>query len=271
MQLEIITLFCVCDEFLRAFGETDDVRSLMSTSEVMLVALVASTYFGGNYELSRRFLRDFGFIPKMLSKSRFNRRLHAIEEAVWEGLFSLLAHFHQQANEDNIYVVDSFPVAVCDNIRISRCQLYQTEAFRGRIASKKRYFYGLKVHLVITQTGQPVEFVLAPGSYSDIKVFQNMHLNLPEQASLLADAAYNDYELEDLMGEHNLFLIAARKKNTKRPHPGWVQFILQYLRKRVETTISSINKLVPKHIHAVTARGFELKIITTIIAFSILK
>ena len=38
-----------------------------------LVALVAATFFVGNQELSRRFLKEHGYIPAMLSKSRLNR------------------------------------------------------------------------------------------------------------------------------------------------------------------------------------------------------
>ena len=38
-----------------------------------------------------------------------------------------------------VYIVDSFPVAVCDNYRIMRCRIYQGEAWRGYLASKRRY------------------------------------------------------------------------------------------------------------------------------------
>ena len=52
-------------------------------------------------------------------------------------------------------------VSVCDNIRIDECQIYPMEAtedvFRGYIASKKRFFYGLKLHVLTNEEGQPVE------------------------------------------------------------------------------------------------------------------
>lgn len=40
-------------------------------------------------------------------------------------------------------------------------------------------------------------------------------------------------------------------------------------RKRIETTISVIEQMLPKTIHAVTARGFELKVFLFVLAFSI--
>ena len=70
-------------------------------------------------------------------------------------------------------MVDSLPVPVCDNIRISRCRLYQDEAYRGYIASKRRYFYGLRVHVLITAQGMPVEFTLTPGAVADLTAFKD--------------------------------------------------------------------------------------------------
>jgi hypothetical protein len=58
------------------------------------------------------------------------------------------------------------PLSLCDNIRIRRCKLLTGEEHRGYIASKKRFFYGLRVHLLITSTGvaQPVARDRAPGA-----------------------------------------------------------------------------------------------------------
>ena len=54
--------------------------------------------------------------------------------------------------------LDSFPVPICDNIRISQSKLVHSEEYRGYIASKKRYFYGIRVQLLSTADGIPVEF-----------------------------------------------------------------------------------------------------------------
>lgn len=82
----------------------------------MTVALLASVFFGSNIERSRRFLHEHGYMPNMISKSRLNRRLHAIPASRWEALFSILAAFFKERERRGEYVVDSFPVPVCDNI-----------------------------------------------------------------------------------------------------------------------------------------------------------
>ena len=257
MHEKIITLYCLCADFLRVSGVREDPRSRMSTAEVMTVALVAAACFGGHQEQSRRFLCEFGFIPaeRMLSKGRLNRRLHSVAEGTWLGLFSLLAEAHKQTNERQEYIIDSMPVPVCDNDRIRRCKLYREQMYRGRIPSKKRWFYGLRVHLVITAKGKPVEFVLAPGSWADVRVFRSMVLDLPEGARPYADAAYTDYETEDLLRDVGIELTAARRKNSKRPHPGWVEYVCSQTRKYVETTFSLLAERFARSIHPEHSSG----------------
>jgi hypothetical protein len=270
MEDEIIMIYCLCDEFVKAWGLRDDPQAQMTSAEVMTTALVAARFFGGNLEKSRPFLHEHHYIPAMLGKSRFNRRLHAIPLALWQGFFHLLSAINQQTNTSQEYITDSFPVPVCDNIRISRCRLYHDERYRGYIASKRRYFYGLRVHLLVTASGKPVEFTLAPAALGDSPLFKDFDLDLPEGATIYADKNYNDYGFEDFLQEEaRIKLQPLRKKNSRRAVAPWVTFICQRTRKRIETTFSQVSQLFPKTIHAVTARGFELKVALFILAFTI--
>jgi hypothetical protein len=87
----IITTYYLCEEFLKAIGHRDDPQMRLSTAEVMTIALVACAFFGGNIEASRSFLDEHAYIKKAISKSRFNRRLHAIDPSLWRTLFDVLA------------------------------------------------------------------------------------------------------------------------------------------------------------------------------------
>ena len=111
MEDTIITTYYLCEEFLNAIGHHDDQQVRLSTAEVMSVALVAAAFFGGNLEASRSFLDEYGYIEKAISKSRFNRRLHAIDPSLWQQLFDLLAEVFKHNNATQSYVVDSFPVS----------------------------------------------------------------------------------------------------------------------------------------------------------------
>jgi hypothetical protein len=273
MDDTIITTYYLCDEFLKAVGHHDDQQVRLSTAEVMSVALLAAAFFGGNVEASRSFLDEYGYIERAISKSRFNRRLHAIDSSLWQQLFDLLAEVFKQNNPHQSYVVDSLPVAVCDNIRIGRSKLYPLqehgETFRGYIASKRRYFYGLRLHLVSTASGEPVEFTLAAASEADISLFKELKLELPEGALICADKGYTDYHYEDLLEDAGLHLKAQRKKNSKRPMPLWEEFLGKPIRLYIETVFSKLSAMFAGRIHAVTPRGFELKIVCFVLAFSI--
>ena len=59
-----------------------------------------------------------------------------------------------------------------------------------------------------------------------------------------------------------------RKKNSKRPVPPYVAYLQARGRKSVETTGSLIARLLPKSIHAVTAQGFDLKVMRVVRAVS---
>ena len=167
-------------------------------------------------------------------------------------------------------MIDSMPIAVCDNIRIRRSRIYSKEDFRGYQASKKRYFYGRKIHRMVTQSGQPVECFLTPGGLGDVDALKYYAYELPDGSLIYADKAYNDYEIEDLLKEvEHIQLLPIRKKNSKRALPPYISFVQSYHRKRVETAGSLIAQLLPKAIHAVTPQGFELKVVLFVIASSL--
>ena len=267
MDTQIVAIYCICDDILKGLHHAEDKQRQMNDAEVMTTSLVAALFFAGNMEKARVFLQEHGYIPKMLEKSRFNRRQHKIAE-LFLVVVELLGDFWKQLNEESVYVIDSFPISACDNYRIRRCQLYQGEAWRGYQASKKRYFYGLKIHLMVTQQGQPVEFFLTPGSWSDTRALKMDKFDLPAGSLLTGDKAYNDYVFEDLLKEVQLDLQPLRKKNSKRPVPPWLQHLLACYRKVIETTGSLLERLLPKHIHAVTSQGFELKLAIFVLATS---
>jgi hypothetical protein len=51
--------------------------------------------------------------------------------------------------------------------------------------------------------------------------------------------------------------------------PPWLRSLLSHYRNQVETAASMIERLLPKSIRAVTAKGFELKVILFTLVASI--
>lgn len=271
MEHQIVTFYLLCHELLTALEIREDCQIKMNNAEVMVVVLTAAAFFGGSFRTAANFLKEYGYIHKMLSESRLNRRIHAVDDYVWQALFNIIAETFKSRNKGQEYITDSFPVPVCDNIRISRSKIFQGEDFRGYIASKRRYFYGIRVHIIVTASGEPVEFMIAAGAESDITVFKQHKFDLPEGSICYGDKAYNDYEFEDLLLESvGVILKPIRKKTSHRAegNPA-ARRAISYLRKKVETSFSRMTQLFPKTIHAVSSKGFVLKIISFILVFAI--
>ena len=122
---------------------------------------------------------------------------------------------------------------------------------------------------MVTASGEIVEIFFTPGCCSDVRGLRSYRFDLPQGSSVYADKAYCNYGIEDALEAAGIFLKPVRKKNSKRQYPPWEVYLQQLTRKRVEVTISLIEQLLPKSIHAVSALGFELKVLLFVIATSI--
>ncbi len=124
------------------------------------------------------------------------------------------------------------------------------------------------MHLLVTAQGQPVEFFLTPGSFDDVSGLDLFDFDLPEGSLIYGDKAYHWYLLEELLAALGIQRSPMRKKNSKRKLPPWDLYLQARGRKMVETAASNVERLLPKHIHAVTPAGFELKVVLFILASS---
>jgi hypothetical protein len=264
-----LAIYCFIDDFLKASGHREDIRIEVSDAEVITIAITAMLHFGGNFERSRLVLHQLGLMKRLLSRSRFSRRVNRLADLI-HLLFHKLGSVLKDLHWDARYLLDSFPVPVCDNIRIKRCRMVQDERYRGAMTSFRRYFYGVRVQILATSDGIPVEFCILPGACSDLQGLAELALDLPVKAQLFVDSGYNFYEWEDYLLETEEFrLQVPRKTNSKRAKEPWLELHKSLVRKYIETTIGEIGKLFPKKIHATNLNGFLLKIALFLFAFQI--
>ncbi|MGR0482968.1 MAG: hypothetical protein ACTFAL_16630 [Candidatus Electronema sp. V4] len=96
MELKITSFYCLCDDFLISNGWRDDLRSTMSTAEVMTAAPTAAAFFSGSYE--RKKLR-ISRVASIYACHAFKKSLQPPPEqrpSVWRGLLRQLAGpFHE--------------------------------------------------------------------------------------------------------------------------------------------------------------------------------
>lgn len=229
MREQTVAMYCVLDDlirFTRPAGTLPPASGRRLTdAQVLTTALVAARFFGGNLVVAKHHMAQH-WGQNWLDKSGFTRRLHALTDmllAHFARVGEVLKHLHPEAR----YVLDSFPVAVCHNTRIPRCKLLMGKAYHGRCASKRSWFYGLKVQVVATSDGLPVEFYIRAGAESEQTGRRGLLLDLPAGSVLYTDAGYTDYVTEDLFNEASgSQQQTAHRKDSKRPHHPAQRFLI---------------------------------------------
>ncbi len=264
-----LAIYCFIDDFLKASGHREDIRAEVSDAEVITIAITAMLDFGGNFSKSRLVLHELGLMKRLLSRSRFSRRVNRLADLI-HLLFHKLGSVLKQLHSESRYLLDSFPVPVCDNIRIKRCRMVRDKRYRGAMTSFRRYFYGVRVQILTVSDGIPVEFCILPGACSDLQGLAELALNLPDVAQLFVDGGYNFYEWEDYLREtQELRLQVPPRSNSKRAGEPRLEIHKSLVGQYIETTIGEIGKLFPKKIHATNLTGFLLKIALFLFAFQI--
>lgn len=262
-------IYVISDDLLRTLNIKDNPQSQMTNAEVITFAILSGKYFYGNFKRSRFICKELKLFKNILSNSRLNRRIHGIPQDVWMGISRLLALIFLRDDTKNEYSVDSFPISCCEKSRIDRRKIFVKKEYIGFAASKKRYFCGIKVHMVVTSDGKPVEFVFKPGSESDLSVLWEMQLDIPSNSKLFADGAYNCFELEDIFNDESIQFLpkrGSRAKNRKRTETEEKE--ISSKRQIVETTFSRITDLFPRNLRVNTEQGFFIKIYCFILAYS---
>lgn len=265
-----IVLFCLIDDFLKTCPPKrlrDPKQQIMTDSEIVFTGILSAYWFSGNFRRGLIYAVEKKYCLKVLSESQFLRRIKNIHQDTWNRVLKYLAQ-KAKAYETPEFIIDSFPYAVCHNMRILQSRIVQGPEYRGYTASKREYFYGLKIHAIVGRCGVPISFECTPGSINDLTAFKGMAMDALEGGILYADAAYNDYSLEEELAEHGLNLVAVRHCNSTRPWPEKISQLLNKRRKPIETFFSRIMRLFPRRIHAVRLSGLILKMTLFFVAFN---
>lgn len=264
---QMVVIYCLCDEVLKTLNFKDDLQCKMTTAEVMTFSLMSAMIFGGNFRISRLMAMHHRYFSKILSHSQLIRRIHAIPDEIWILIFKALQVILQQEDCQH-FIVDSFPIKTYETHKSFRAKIFQGKRYHGYSASKKQYYFGIKVHMIISSKGIPIEFSITPGSMSDIRSLQNFSLDLPKGSILMGDKAYTNYQFEDdLANLDGIKMLVKRKSNLKRQNDYNDNLLLKHERNYIETVFSSIVSRMPRHVRARTEKGFCLKIILFILAY----
>jgi hypothetical protein len=258
----IIATFVIIDDILAALGHRTHCLARTPDAEVLLVAVIAATYFQNHHEHALWVLKGLRYLSGPLSISRFNRRLHRL--AAWLPLIAeVLGRLFQNAP---CLIIDSLPLPVCRRVRARRCGKVRGAEYCGYCAAKKEKFFGWRLHLVCTPEGIPVRYSLLPAAYHDLTPIHELLWELPTGVWVLGDKAYNSKTDEaSLLAETGVALIPIRKANM-RPNSWEERQALSAYRHGIETVNSQAEKMGLERLYARTNAGFEIKVAASVVA-----
>jgi hypothetical protein len=151
------------------------------------------------------------------------------------------------STKTGIYYVDSTPLPVCHNKRISKHRVFEGLAARGR--TSVGWFFGFKAHFIFNDLRQVVAVKITPGNVNDTVPLPELATNL--SGKIFGDKGYVSKKVAKILSGRGLFLLTRPKKNMA-PLPISVHDdILLKGRSIAETIIGHIKEFsslrLPKH------------------------
>lgn len=118
MSEKVIAIYCFLDDFFLETAHPGSIKpqakAKVSDAIVLTTAIISARFFAGNQAAAILYMADKQGVV-MLEKSAFNRRLPRLATTL-SALFYYLADFFKTLNLSSEYLIDSFQVAVCDNM-----------------------------------------------------------------------------------------------------------------------------------------------------------
>ena len=155
----IIAVYCVVDDFLVPFSEQHNLRKggfapAFSDSETLTLLLVGEFLGLDTDKAIHAFFRRgrwrewFPRLDHRTTLARQSANLWRVMQILQRVLSQRLGAF-----EENVHLIDGFPMVVSCITRAARCRGFRGEATRGFCASKKLKYYGFHGHLVVSCAG----------------------------------------------------------------------------------------------------------------------
>lgn len=248
MTIDCITkLFCQVDDFCKRFeprwmkrlltsGEKVRQRARsMCFSEIMTVLILFHMAYYRNFKhfylsMQTHWRREFPGLP---SYQRFVEWIPSMMVPLETYLRSCLGRC------TGVGFVDSTPLRVCHNKRISRHRVFSGLAQRGK--STVGWFFGFKLHFVINDRGEIVSFQLTPGNTDDRTPLPGLVRRL--WGKLFGDKGYLGVKVANALWNKGVQLITGLRSNMKnRLLPLWDKLLLRR-RFVIETIIDQLKNI----------------------------
>ena len=222
---KVTEIFFIIDEFDKNFEKivsdhslvrnTDlkqrNRKSTLSDSEVMTILIL---FHSGHYrDLKHYYINHVknhmkSEFPETVSYNRFVelQKKVIVKLAIFLKMFCL-------GKCTGISYIDSTPIRVCHIKREKQHKVFKGLAQKGQCSLG--WFYGFKLHLIINDKGEILDFIITPGNIDDRKPLSDMNLHKRIFGKLFGDKGYISKDLFEKLFIDGVHLITKIKKNMK--------------------------------------------------------
>jgi len=271
---KITEIFYLSDEFCQEFssffeknliGNNPKKKPKMSDSEVITILII---FHFGCYRNFKHFYLYFvkehlkKEFPQTVSYNRFVELSHKV--CMPMTLFLKTCCLGQCTG---ISFVDSTPIRVCKNKRIKANKVFKGIATTGK--STMGWFYGFKLHLIINDKGEVLNFVITQANVDDREPLKNKKFVKKIRGKLYADKGYVGQKLTELLFIDGLHLITSIRNNMKNVLMELKDKILLRKRAVIETVNDELKNMCQiEHSRHRSFSGFIVNTIAALIAYS---
>lgn len=271
-MLSLLELFCRVDDFCRAFLEDQKSRQItapgkrqrarsLSESEIMTILIA---FHHSHYRDFKAFYQNHVCphwhteFPGLVSYNRFVEFIPSV-------LVALYAYLHTLKGQGTgIAFLDATDLSVCDNHRIGQHHVFRGIAQRGKTSTG--WFYGFKLHLVVNDKGELLNFALTAGNVDDRRPAPDLLTGL--LGKVFADKGYISQPLFETLFAQGIHLVTKAKKNMKgRLLPLYDRLMLRK-RALIETVVDQLKNVAQvEHTRHRSYTGFLWNLAAALIAY----
>jgi len=167
-----------------------------------------------------------------------------------------------------ISFIDSTPLAVCHPARIHQHKVFADVAARGK--TSVGWFYGFKLHVIVTDQGDLLAYALTPGNVHDTRPVAHLLRQTTRLFGLLiGDKGYISQPLSDqLAQQYDVRLLTRRRSNMRPVDLDPVDHLLLRKRAIIETIFDQLKNISQiEHTRHRSAVNFVVNLVAGLIAY----
>lgn len=271
---KVTEIFYLVDDFCIEFEKSVQKHSLgnkpkrtpvMSCSEVITIMVM---FHSGGFRNMKHYYTCYvqqhltHLFPKTVSYNRFVELMQAATMPM-----TIFLKTCCMGNSTGISFIDSTPIRVCKNKRIKRNKVFNGIAQLGK--STMGYFFGFKLHIVINDKGELLNFVITQGNVDDREPLKNKNFVNALKGKLYGDKGYISKDLTSILFMNGLHLVTSIRNNMKNTLLEMKDKILLRKRSVIETVNDELKNMCQiEHSRHRSFANFITNLISGLIAYS---